>query len=130
MSHFHAVVWIDHAAAHVIRFGREAAVTDVLHAKAGHRQVHHRTGTVGAGKAHEDPTFCNAVADTLRESGEILLCGPAQAKLELYHWLQKHEPAIAGHVVGLESSDHPTDGQLLKHARHYFEAADNLRAQE
>jgi hypothetical protein len=121
MSHFHAVVWIDHAAAHVVRFGRDDAVTDVLHAKAGHRQVHHRTGTVGAGKAHEDPTFCKAVADTLRESGEILLCGPAQAKLE---------PAIADHVVGLESSDHPTDGQLLKHARHYFEAADNLRAQE
>ena len=41
--------------------------------------------------------------------------------------LQKHDPAVAGKEVGIESVDHPSDGQLLAYARHYFVKTDQLR---
>jgi hypothetical protein len=30
-------------------------------------------------------------------------------------------------IVGVETVDHPTDGQLVAHARRYFHAADRMR---
>lgn len=129
MSYYHAVVWVDHEQAHVIQFNRDDAITDVVHAKAGQRHIHHRKGSIGAGKAGEDPEFFRAVSGALAGVGEILLTGPAAAKLHLLRWWQAHDKAIADKVVGIESSDHPSDGQLLKHARTYFHGADQLRPQ-
>lgn len=129
MSHFHAVVWIDHREAHVITFDRDESEAALVHARAGHRQVHHREGSISGAKASEDPTFFRAVGAAVRGVGEILVTGPAAAKLHLYDWWKQHEPDIAAKVVGVESADHPTDGQILKHARSYFEAKDRMRPQ-
>jgi hypothetical protein len=38
----------------------------------------------------------------------------------------KH-PAIRTHVEGVEKADHPTDGELLDHARRFVKAADRMR---
>lgn len=129
MSHFHTVVWIDHREAHVIAFSPDEAEAAILHAQHGHRQVHHRQGSISGGKITEDPEFLRRVSDAVRPAGEILVTGPAAAKLHLYDWWKTHEPAIAAKVRGIETSDHPTDGQILKHARAYFEAADRMRPQ-
>jgi hypothetical protein len=34
---------------------------------------------------------------------------------------------MSARVVGVETVDHPSDGQLLAHARQYFQAADQMR---
>ena len=129
MSHFHTVVWIDHREAHVIGFSADQAESAILHAQHGHRQVHHRQGSISGGRITEDRDFLRRVSDAVRPAGEILITGPAAAKLHLYDWWKAHEPAIAAKVAGIETSDHPTDGQILKHARAYFEAADRMRPQ-
>jgi hypothetical protein len=33
-------------------------------------------------------------------------------------------------IVGVETVDHPSDGQLVAHARHYFNAEDRMRTQK
>lgn len=34
---------------------------------------------------------------------------------------------MADKVIGVETVDHPTDGQVLAYARRYFRAADQMR---
>jgi hypothetical protein len=39
----------------------------------------------------------------------------------------KHDHLIADKVVGIETVDHPTDGQLLAYAKKYFHKVDALK---
>ncbi len=55
------------------------------------------------------------------------MVGPAKAKLELIRYLHKHAHALGTKVVGVETVDHPTDGQLVAYARTYFVAADRMK---
>ena len=126
MSHFHAVVWVDHAEAHVIHFNREGSEELVLHSKHRQGHLHHKRGTIGSGHAPEDQDFFHHIVDALAGSKEILVVGPANAKNELVKHMQRHDKAIADCVVAVETVDHPTDGQLLKLARKYFKAADRM----
>jgi hypothetical protein len=127
MSFNHAVVWIDHADAHILGFNAEASESIQVHAHASHKRQHLKSGIPGSGHAPEDQAYYHAVAEGLGKATEILIVGPASAKLSLLKHLQKHDPATAGKVVGIETVDHPSDGQLLAYARRYFVAADRMR---
>jgi hypothetical protein len=41
-------------------------------------------------------------------------------------YIDKHEHGFAQRIVGVETLDHPTDGQLLAYARQYFRAKDRM----
>lgn len=129
MNHYHAVIWVDHREAHVIRFGKDEAESALVHARGGDRQIHHRSGSITGRHGSEAPDFFRKVAEAVKGSSEVLLTGPAAAKLHLYDWWKKHDAPTAAKVVGIESADHPSDGQLLKHARAYFDAQDRMRPQ-
>jgi stalled ribosome rescue protein Dom34 len=129
MSHYHFVVWIDHREAHVIQFNPDDAEASVIHPTSKHEHLHHKQGVVGSGNLPENHAYYQSVADAIKDAGEILIVGPSSAKLELFKHLQKHAPAIAARVVSVETVDHPTDGQLLKFARHHFIADDQMRPQ-
>lgn len=126
MSHFHAVVWMDHAEAHVLHFTLDEVERNIVHAKGRHRHIHHHRGTLGSGKAPEDMDYFVAVAASLEGAEAILLTGPANAKSEFGKYLDAHARALAAKVVAVEASDHPTDGELLRHARKFFVAADRM----
>lgn len=51
---------------------------------------------------------------------------PAQAKLQRIKHIQAHHPQLMANVVGVETVDHPTDGQLVAYARKYFLAKDRM----
>ena len=125
MSNRHAVVWVDHAQAHVLFIDAENIEKSFLE-PAQHPRLHHKRGSVGGGKAAEDQHYYHGIAQALRGTQEILIAGPGQAKLELFKHLQQHDPEVAKHVVGMETADHPSDGQLADHARHYFKAKDRM----
>jgi stalled ribosome rescue protein Dom34 len=129
LSHYHAVVWIDHQEAHVLQFTRDEADTTLVHAHAKHRQTHHRKGVIGSGKPPEDREYFDRVAASLSGATEILIVGPAQSGQEFAKYLGKHARELAGKVVAVQAADHPSDGELLKLARHYFVGADRMRAQ-
>jgi len=128
-AHFHAVVWIDHANAHVSFFNATEASHATLHAH-GDSNVHHKTGVAaGSGHAPAERRFLDAVAAALASAGEILVVGPGGAKSELQKHLVAHAPATAKKIVAIEAMDHPTERELVAHARRFFKLADRMTAQ-
>lgn len=125
MSRFHAVAWLDHREAHVLHFTKDAAERTLVRGERSH--LHHKRGAIGAGNAPEDHAYFEAVAAALRGAEEILVAGPAEAKHEFVKHLQRHDAPLAKKVVGVETLDHPSEGELLAFARRYFIAADRMR---
>ncbi len=126
MSHFHAVVWLDHSEAHVMHIAPDDVEKSVVHPSKPHQHLHSKSGVPGSGKAAEDKQYYHAVVEALKGAQEILVVGPAQAKLQLIKHMHAHDQAVADKVVGVESIDHPTDGQLVAYARKYFAAKDKM----
>ena len=126
MSHFHAVVWLDHAEAHVQHFTREDVEKKLVHGKA-HRHLHQKRGAVTDGRAGEDMAYYGKVAEALKGAEEILVVGPANAKTEFVKYLDAHAQDLRKKVVAVETVDHPTDGQVLALARKHFRAIDRMR---
>jgi hypothetical protein len=60
------------------------------------------------------------VARALEGAEPILVVGPSTAKLQFLRYVQKHEHALEPKIVGLETVDHPTDGQIVAYAKRYF----------
>ena len=127
MSHSHVVIWIDHHEAQVIHFSLDDAQSAKVTPAAPHRHLHHKRGSTGSGHDKPDNAYFDEVAAMFSDAGEILIAGPANAKTELMQRLQKHHPALAKKIVGVETVDHPSAGELLKFARKYFTAADRMR---
>ena len=53
----------------------------------------------------------------------------ASAKNELVKHVEHHDPAWRKKLVGVATVDHPSDKQLVAHARKYFLAVDRMRPQ-
>jgi stalled ribosome rescue protein Dom34 len=127
MPHYHAIVWLDHAEAKVFAFNADDVDVTVLHPHEHKAHIHHKANSIGSGKAATDPEYLHQIAQALNTAGEILIVGPGSTKLELIRHLQKHDPAVEKKVIGIETVDHPTDKQIVAHARKYFGAADRMR---
>ena len=127
MSHSHAVVWMDSKEAHVFRFNRDDVEKHRIKAHLPFRKIHHKAGVIGAGHVHLDHKYFDEIVEALDGVQEWLLTGPSAAKDELRNYLKASRSAFAGTLLGVEVADHPTDGQLLDHARRFFKAADQMR---
>ena len=124
MKFSHAVVWLDHQRAHVIHFNADSSEAKEVKHKGGPNHLPHKHGAVGSGHAAEDPAYYHAVAADLKGTAEVLVLGPAAAKNEFIKHIQSHDKAVASAVVGVENADHPSEGQILAHARQWFEKTD------
>lgn len=123
----HVIVWLDHSEAHIIAFHREGAEPPVVvHAPYRHEHQHHHADSVGAGKAAEHPDYFEFIIDKIRDIGEWLIVGPANAKTSFSKHVARHHANLMDRIVGIETVDHPTDGQLLAYAKRYFLAADRM----
>jgi stalled ribosome rescue protein Dom34 len=127
--HYHAVIWIDHHEARVFHFSPTDVDKLVLHPDHPTRHIHHKANSIGSGHAAEDHNFFQAVVESVADAGEILITGPANAKIELVKHIDQHAPHLKKIIVGVETVDHPSDGQLVAHARHYFKTADRMLPQ-
>jgi hypothetical protein len=128
VTHFHAIVWIDHAQARIFSFNADDVQQSVLRPDLMHHlNVHRKAGSIGSGKAGPDADFLGSVTESLRDFGEFLIVGPGSAKSELSEHICTREPGLRSKLVGVETMDHPTDGQIVAFARKYFRAADRMR---
>ena len=128
-QHFHAVVWIDHHEARVFHFNADDAERAVVHPQHPTRHIHHKAHSIGSGHAAEDQAFFQAVLEAIGSAGAVLIGGPANAKHELFKHIQHHAPQLLPRIAAVETLDHPSDGELLAHARKYFRAADRMAPQ-
>ncbi len=126
MSHYHALVWLDHVEAHVMHISPGDVEKSVVQPANPHHKLHSKAGTLGTGRVPEDQDYYHRIALALAGASEILIVGPAQAKLQLVKHIHAHDAALVSKVVGVETVDHPSDGQLVAYARKYFLARDQL----
>jgi stalled ribosome rescue protein Dom34 len=126
MSHYHALVWLDHVEAHVIHISPENVESSVVKPSQPPHKIHSRVGTLGDGRCTEDQNYYHCIAEALKGASEILIVGPAQAKLQLVKHIHVHDPELVSKLIGVETVDHPTDSQLVAYARKYFRAKDKM----
>jgi stalled ribosome rescue protein Dom34 len=126
MAHFHAVVWIDHKQARVFHFNVEEAEDRTVIRDHVVRDLHAREKGDGH-RIEDNKPFFEDVARRIADARAILIVGPAQEKDLFAKFLAEKHPEIRAHVEGVESADHPTDGELLDTARRYVKAADRMR---
>lgn len=126
MPNRHAAVWIDHKEAKIFQIDRESFEEKTLRAPHGHVNRH---PTVAAERNHpaDGEQFYHEVATALVGADEILVVGPSTAKLEFLKHVHKRAHPLVARIVGVETVDHPTDGQLAAYARNYFRTVDAMR---
>src|SRR6202040_2252507 len=124
--HYHAAIWIDHREARVFHFSPTDVETLVLHPDHPTRHIHHKANSIGSGHASTSPDYLQEVAESVADAGAVLITGPANAKTELVEHIRVHDPQLTKLIVGVETVDHPSDPQLVAHAKKYFMAADRL----
>jgi stalled ribosome rescue protein Dom34 len=111
------VVWMDSEKAELFNLGESGVVKSSVKRKVIDHHTHNKKDH------HGDPAtehFFNELMQKLNGVEELLLLGPSLAKAHFKSHLEKHNTRLAGKIVGMESSDHPTDNQILASARKFF----------
>src|SRR5689334_14347685 len=114
MSTYYAAIWLDHEQAKVFHVTSSTFEQETIHPSREHTNLHRKTGP-GAESGHrvpEDQHYYHDIAKALEGASEILVLGPATAKLEFIKHVHKHDPELASKITGVETVDHPTDRQL------------------
>jgi stalled ribosome rescue protein Dom34 len=128
-DHYHAVVWIDHHEARIFHIDASGSDLERVNSSNPHQHLHHKANSGDSGHAAIDTHFLSHVADSLASAGSILITGPASAKTELASYIQHKRPDLAKRISGVETVDHPTDGQIVALARSFFKKDDRMHAQ-
>ena len=115
----HAIIWLDHSRAKVFHIGLDAteAHTIKAHAARDHK----------GGQGELESHLIEGIVKDIADSEAILVTGPGNAKLALLRALHAKHPLIEKCVVGVETLDHPTDGELIAHARKSFAHIDAFK---
>jgi stalled ribosome rescue protein Dom34 len=129
-EHFHVLVWIDHQLAKVIGFNTDEADSSTVHSTHLKQHLHHKVNAGDSGHVAVDTEYLERVAIALKNAGAILITGPASAKKELIAHIKREHPEIAERVSGVQTVDHPTDGELVNLGRRFFRADDRMHAQK
>lgn len=126
---YHAAVWLDHNEAKIFHVTPDTFQKETIVPAGEHRKLHRRSGpgAESGHRAHEDQHYYHDVAKALADAAEILVVGPATAKLELVKHIHKHDPQMVPRIVGVETVDHPSDRQLVAYIRAYFDKVDAAR---
>jgi len=119
MSIKHAVVLIDHQHAQVMRFDSGPVQSHKIEAH------HHNTRQHGS-NVRTEHEFFGEVCDALQGFNEILVAGAHKAQADFRHYVEKHRAHLAPKIVGWETVDHPSEGQLAALARKFFVAHDRM----
>lgn len=128
-DHYHALIWLDHHEAKVYHFNRLESEEARIRSTDPHVHLHHKANTVGSGHAAVDRAFLERIAQAITGAGAILVTGPGSAKGEFVAYLETVHAELARQVRGVETLDHPTDGELVAHARRFFKADDRMHWQ-
>ena len=119
--HFHAVVWTDYKETRIFEFGTSGVTQHHIKAETDGSHVHHKAGSVGSGHSHEGKAYLTAIVAALKPNHEILIVGHGEAKTELAHYIRDNVPALAPRIMGVETINHQTEGEVLAFARWFAE---------
>lgn len=120
MSLQHTVVWMDHQEARIFGVARASLEETTISAPTHHLHRHPKGPTAERHHPSDAAHFFRDIVSLLGAAGEVLLVGPSTAKLQFLRYVAKNAPTLEANIVGIETVDHPTDGQLVAYARRYF----------
>jgi stalled ribosome rescue protein Dom34 len=129
-EHYHALVWIDHQEARIFQFNAAEVDSATVRSDHPHQHIHHKANTRDSGHAPVDEAFLERVAQAIMRAGAILITGPASAKKELAAHIERVHPDLGKRISGVETLDHPSDGELVALARKFFKADDRMHWQQ
>ncbi|MBK6694821.1 MAG: translational machinery protein [Myxococcales bacterium] len=117
----YAAVWLDHKEARIFHIHMDGVDEAVVVAALPNLHHKHPRGADGD-KEHPDDVkrFFRDVGRGLDGAEEILVVGPGSAKLEFLRYVHRHDHALEPKIIGMETSDHPTDKQLAAYAKTSF----------
>jgi stalled ribosome rescue protein Dom34 len=119
MSELQAVLWVDHQHAQVLHLDPGSAQVDKIKAHSHHTRQH-------GSQVRTEHEFFGEVCDALSDIKEVLVTGARQAQADFRHYVDKHRAHIVPRIVGWETVDHPSDGQLVALARRFFVKHDRM----
>ena len=119
-SHRNAAVWIDHHEARVFHVDPEGFDAAALAAPHAHVHRHPKGPTPAAEHPDDARHFFRDVAAALADAERVLVLGPSTAKLQFLKYALAHDAKLGERIVGVESADHPTDAQIVAHAKRTF----------
>lgn len=122
MSQKYAVLWIDQHEAKIFHFDRETFTVTTTESASHHVRKHPQVTRERNHPADEQHYF-HDVARALDDAAEVLVVGPSTAKLHFIKHVHRHDHGLEPRIVGVETVDHPTNGQLVAFARQYFVSA-------
>ena len=65
----------------------------------------------------------------IADAGAILITGPGIEKTALLKYIERKHPKLKDAIESVEAADHPTDGELVAHARKVLKAEDRMKTQ-
>lgn len=121
----HVAVFLDHHEAKIFHVSPESF--EEKHLSTPHASLHqkHREKT----HPSELTAFFDEIFAACADAAEILVLGPGSAKLDFIKHVHKHHARAVDRIVGVETVDHPTDRQIVAHARTTFERIDRMRGE-
>jgi stalled ribosome rescue protein Dom34 len=120
MVSYYAAVWLDHHEARIFHLRLDGSDESTVLAPKHHVLRHPKGGTAEHNHPDDLRHFFRDVAQALEGAQEILLGGPSVAKVQFLGYLKEHAPAVEKKIAKVETLDHPTDAQLVAHARGHF----------
>lgn len=113
-----AVVWIDreHAQLYLLSNDKMERRKFEHHHKENHRHVRDSVE-----KNKEEQGLFHEVGKAVEGKDQILILGPGVAKHHFRNFLMEQMPMVAKKVAGVETVDHPSDGQIAAMARKFYE---------
>lgn len=113
-----AVIWIDREHAQVYLLSKDKMERRKFehHHKDNHRHIRDSEE-----KNREEQGLFQDVGNALEGMDQILILGPGVAKHHFRNYLMEQKPMVAKKVAGVETVDHPTDGQIAAMARKFYE---------
>lgn len=112
-----AVVWIDreHAQLYLLSQDKMERQRFEHHHKENHRHLRDAVD-----KHREEQGLFRDVGKALEGMDQILILGPGVAKHHFRNYLMEQMPMVAKKVSGVETVDHPSDGQIAAMARKFY----------
>ena len=108
-----AVVLIDRRSAQVLKFDAILAQTETVKTHTHHTRQHSQNM-----RSEED--FFGEVCHELDGIAQVVVTGSDTAQSGFRHYVDWYCPSVTRQIVGWETANHPSKGQLLAFARKHF----------
>jgi len=126
-------LWIDHRKAVIVFLAGEEEEMKLVRSSV-EKQIRRASGSRSGGPFESQAvqsdgrqqraftehlnTYYNEVISSIRDAESILIFGPGEAKGELKKHLERE--GLGGRIVGVETVDEMTDGQIAAKTRQHF----------